>query len=145
MKKIIRLTESDLTRLVRRVIKEQEKDALFGGPNRKFYLETGKVSECLERDGWNVTTDGSGIMTAKKTLPYGGGKYLGLVKSTSEPGKFDLLFQYKPLPGQKELPNVERQLVVDLKTMNSPVRLCKYVTENAMFPYSERQKLGVPY
>ena len=45
MKKVIRLTEADLTRLVKRVIKEQEKDALFGGPNRKFHLETGKVSE----------------------------------------------------------------------------------------------------
>ena len=134
MKKIIRLSESDLTRLVKRVIKEQEKDALFGGPNRKFHLETGKVSECLKRDGWNVTTDGDGIMTAKKTLIWGDGKYLGLVKSNPEPGKFDLFFQYKPKPGEKSLPNRERQLVVDLKTMNSPVRLCKYVTENANFP-----------
>jgi ATP sulfurylase len=131
MKKVIRLTESDLTRLVRRVIKEQEKDALFGGPNRKFHLETQKVSECLKRDGWDVTMDSSGIMTATKESPYtvGGGRTL--VKSTPEAGQFDLYLQYKPDPGKKNIPSKMMRLVVDLKTMNDPFRLCRYITDNA--------------
>ena len=139
MKKIIRLTESDLTRLVKRVIKEQEKDAIFGGPKPKFHLETQKVSQCLKNDGWEVTTDGNGIMTATKASPYGGGSRTNkynvrtLIKSTPEPGQFDLYMQVMPEPGDKSTPNKNSRmrLVFDFKTMNDPLRLCKYITDNA--------------
>ena len=138
MKKVIRLTESDLVRLVNRVVKEQEKDALFGGPKPKFHLETQKVSQCLKNDGWEVTTDGNGIMTATKGSPYGGGSRTNkynvrtLIKSTPEPGQFDLYVQYPSEHSNKSTPSTSRmKLVVDLKTMNDPFRLCKYITDNA--------------
>jgi hypothetical protein len=129
MKKVIRLTESDLTRLVRRVIKEQEKDAIYGGPKPKFHQETQKVSQCLKSDGYTVTIDGNGIMTARREAPYSNLAYI-MVKSTPEPGKFDVFIQYKPKPGEKSLPIKKKEFVVDMRTMSDPLRLCKYIKDN---------------
>lgn len=131
MKKVIRLTESDLTRLVRRVIKEQEKDAIFGGPKPKFHLETQKVSQCLKNDGYDINIDSNGMMTARREAPYSDLAYV-MVKSTSESGKFDVFIQYKPKPGEKSLPIKKGGFVIDLKTMSDPLRLCKYIKDNTV-------------
>lgn len=48
MKKIIRLTESDLTRIVRRVIKENENSDVF--EDNKCYDENGKEIPCYDKE-----------------------------------------------------------------------------------------------
>jgi hypothetical protein len=49
MKKIIKLTESDLTRIVKRVIKEQEEN------NFMFYMEElGELNNKFDWDGLNI-------------------------------------------------------------------------------------------
>jgi hypothetical protein len=49
MKKIIKLTESDLTRIVKRVIKEQEEN------NFMFYMEElGELNNKLDWDGLDI-------------------------------------------------------------------------------------------
>ena len=69
MKKIIRLTESDLARIVRRVIKEEEETLL----KPKF----SKENIWLEEDGWDVTnfSEGKYVVYAEKidnsrTVPF---------------------------------------------------------------------------
>ena len=55
MKKVIRLTERDLTRLVRRVIREQNEPAVF---NKEYFMgkKTGKVN--FNDYGFPTTVDG---------------------------------------------------------------------------------------
>ena len=55
MKRIIRLTESDLTRLVRRIIREQSESAVF---NKQYFMgkKTGKVN--FDNSGFPTTVDG---------------------------------------------------------------------------------------
>ena len=55
MKRLIRLTESDLTRLVRRIIREQAESAVF---NKQYFMgkKTGKVN--FDNSGFPTTVDG---------------------------------------------------------------------------------------
>ena len=55
MKRIIRLTERDLTRLVRRIIREQEEPAVF---NKEYFMgkKTGKVN--FDNIAFPTTVDG---------------------------------------------------------------------------------------
>lgn len=63
MKRIIRLTESDLTRIVRRVLKEQESNPLSGGAS------TGPVLDCHDLLKFEKRTNDGNI---------GGSPYVGL-------------------------------------------------------------------
>jgi hypothetical protein len=74
MKKIVRLTESDLTRLVKRVIKEQKDEQymeLRPGQTYKFQFVT--VKDKL------IVPDLSGKMLDMKILSFGNGVLIGQV------------------------------------------------------------------
>ena len=55
MGRTVRLTESDLTRLVRRIIREQAESAVF---NKQYFMgkKTGKVN--FDNSGFTTTVDG---------------------------------------------------------------------------------------
>jgi hypothetical protein len=75
MKRIVRLTESDLSRIVRRVIKEQyhEKPLIFestglGWCSRKYPGKTEEYKKCIEADKVWVNSEYHLVPTDSKTL-----------------------------------------------------------------------------
>ena len=79
MKKIIRLTESDLTRLVRRVIKEQEEEE-EGGFGLLSQKNQGEMTEDESMDSMSSSPDNSMISFLKQQgfKDWSGGKSYGM-------------------------------------------------------------------
>jgi hypothetical protein len=76
MKKIVRLNERDLTRLIKRVIKEQELDAELAGPPNQGIIEMDDVT-LLIIEGDKETVEYALSRVSKQI------KYLGLIKCES--------------------------------------------------------------
>jgi hypothetical protein len=84
MKKIIRLTESDLTRIVRRVIKENKNSDVF--EDDKCYDENGKEIPCDNEDNAREITNVTVMIIRLKQGPHNPDGILG-IRYNSETGQ----------------------------------------------------------
>lgn len=96
MKKIIRLTESDLMRIVKKVIKEQTLNQSNGAQYCLFVKEWQDIDDDVKYNGtWRISNTGNEIEITRNKGSFVGFKFGGDKESLKKPKDFDVKMKNK--------------------------------------------------
>jgi hypothetical protein len=128
MKRIIRLTESDLARIVRRVISENKNSDIFS--EDKCYDSNGKKTPCHNEDNPNEITGVSLIVIKLKQGPHNPDGILG-IKYNSETGEI--------------MDATDGTVVIEWQKNKTIDELAAYLRRNKLIKRSQKRNIQKKY